>query len=159
MSKHVSVRWNGDLDFEGSDAAGAFVEMSQSDEKFGPATLVLAALAGCAGMDVTSIMSKKQVPFDSYRVEVEGRQRRGYPRLYTSITVEHVVTGSNVDDQAVARSIELSARKYCVVGASLASGDAEINHRMRVTDERGERIRDCLTVGPKGKGLSHYEDD
>lgn len=159
MTKHVSVRWIGDLDFEGTDAGGAIVEMSQSDEKYGPASLVLSALAGCTGMDAVSIMSKKQVPFDSYRLEVEGRQRKDYPRLYTSITVEHVVTGSSIDDAAVARSIELSARKYCVVGASLASGDAEINHRMRITDERGERVRDCVTVGPKGQGLSHSGDD
>jgi putative redox protein len=155
MTKHINARWKGELEFEGGDEVGAIVPMSQSDEAFGPASLVLAALAGCTGMDVVSIMGKKQVGFDSYRVELDAEQRRDYPRLFTSITVEHVVTGSNIEDKAVARSIELSARKYCVVGASLASGDAEIKHRMRITDEGGERSRECLTVGPHGKGLSH----
>jgi putative redox protein len=158
MVKRVTARWDGELDFEGADEAGATVSMSQSDEAFGPASLVLAALAGCTGMDVVSIMGKKQVGFDAYRVEVEAEQRRDYPRLFTRITVVHIVAGANIEDEAVARSIELSARKYCVVGASLASGDAEIRHRMRITDERGERSGECLTIGPQSKGLSHDED-
>jgi putative redox protein len=158
MTKHISARWNGELEFEGADEAGAIVPMSQSDEAFGPASLVLAALAGCTGMDVVSIMGKKQVGFDGYHVELEAEQRRDYPRLFIRITVEHVVTGSHIEDKAVARSIELSARKYCVVGASLASGDAEIRHRMRITDDAGERSQDCLTVGPRGKGLAHTGD-
>jgi putative redox protein len=89
-------------------------------------------------------------------VEVAGEQREAYPRLFTSITVEHVVTGTDIDDKAVARAIELSARKYCAVGATLATGDARINHRMRIIDEAGERTCDCVTIGPKGQGLSQY---
>lgn len=157
MTKHIRARWTGDLDFEGIAESGAVVEMSQADERFGPSALVLAALAGCTGMDAVSIMTKKRVAFDDYRVEVHGEQREDYPKLFTSITVEHIVTGSNIDDKAVSRAIELSARKYCVVGASLATGDTSINHRMRVIDESGERTCDCLTVGPRGKGLAHYE--
>ena len=59
----------------------------------------------------------------------------------------------------MARAIELSARKYCMVGATIASGDCTINHRMRIIDEQGERTCDCLSIGPRGAGLSHYEDD
>ena len=157
MSKHVSVRWNGELEFEATDQDGASVAMSTEPDRYGPAALVLAALAGCTGMDAVSIMTKKKVAFDSYHVEVDGEQREDYPRLFTSITVEHVLTGSGIEDKAVARAIELSARKYCVVGATLATGDASINHRVRITDEQGERTCDCLTIGPRGAGLSHYE--
>jgi putative redox protein len=158
MSKHVSARWDGGDDFEATDEGGAVVGMSQAEDRFGPAALVLAALAACTGMDAVSIMTKKRVAFHSYRVDVEADQRTDYPRLFTSISVEHVITGSAIEDRAVSRAIELSARKYCVVGASLASGDAQISHRMRITDESGERTCDCLTIGPHGKGLSHHED-
>lgn len=158
MSKHVSVRWKGKLDFEATDRDGAVVEMSTSPDRYGPAALVLAALAGCTGMDAASIMSKKRVEVASYRVEVEGQQREAHPRSFTSIIVEHIVDGKAIDDKAVARAIELSARKYCVVGATLATGDTSINHRVRITDEQGERTCDCLTIGPMGAGLSHYED-
>ena len=87
-------------------------------------TNVLAALAGCTGMDAASIMSKKKVAVDKYTVEVDGQQRESYPRSFTAITVDHVIEGKDIDDKAVARAIELSARKYWVVGATLASGDA-----------------------------------
>lgn len=158
MTKHISARWTGELEFEGTDAGGAVIEMSQADEKYGPSALLLTALAGCTGMDAVSIMTKKRVAFDSYRVEVAGEQREDYPRAFTAITVEHVVSGSGIDDEAVARSIELSARKYCMVGANIAAGDTTINHRLRVTDEQGARVRDCLTIGPRGAGLAHYEE-
>ena len=71
--------------------------------------------------------------------------------------VEHIVEGRGISDKAVSRAIELSARKYCMVGATLATGDCSINHRMRISDEQGERTCDCITIGPRGAGLSHYE--
>lgn len=157
MTKQVTVRWHGELDFNGTDEAGVIVPMSPKSDDFSPGPLLLAALGGCAGMDAVSVMAKKQVAFDEYQVVVRGEQREAYPRSYTTITVEHVVTGTTIDDKAVARAIELSARKYCMVGATIAAGDTTIKHGMRITDESGERTCDCITVGPKGAGLSHYE--
>jgi len=158
MTKHVTVRWHGELDFDAADEAGAIVPMSSKDDVFGPGLLMLAALGGCTGMDAVSVMTKKRVAFDDYRVEVVGQQREAYPRSYTSITVEHIVRGEDVDDKAVARAIELSARKYCMVGATVASGDCTINHRLRIIDGSDERTCDCITIGPRGAGLSHYQD-
>jgi putative redox protein len=158
MTKQATVRWHGELEFDATDTDGAIVPMSTKDDAFSPATLLLAALGGCSGMDAVSVMTKKQVAFDEYSVEVQGEQREAFPRAYTIITVEHIVRGRGIEDKAVARAIEISARKYCTVGATIAAGDTTINHRMRITDERGERVCDCVSIGPKGKGLSHYED-
>jgi putative redox protein len=159
MTKHVTVRWSGRMEFEGTDeSGGASVAFSARDEVFGPGLMMLAALGGCTGMDAISIMTKKQVAVEEYVVDVQGEQRVDFPRMYTSITVEHRVRGRAIPDKAVIRAIELSARKYCMVGANLASGDTVIHHRTRVTDEAGEREWDCVTIGPKGKGLSHYEE-
>jgi putative redox protein len=157
MTKHVTVRWHGELDFDAADAGGAIVPMSSREDVFGPSQLVLAALGGCTGMDAVSVMTKKKVDFDEYHVEVTGEQRDSFPKAFTSIVVDHIVSGRAVNDKAVARAIELSARKYCTVGATIATGDCSINHRLRITDEQGERTCDCLTIGPRGAGLSHYE--
>lgn len=157
MTKQVTVRWHGELDFDAADAAGAIVPMSPKDEALSPSLLLLAALGGCTGMDAVSVMTKKRVDFHEYRVEVRGEQRDAFPKAYTSIVVEHMVKGHSVDDKAVARAIELSARKYCTVGATIATGDCSINHRLRITDDGGERTCDCITIGPRGAGLSHYE--
>ena len=156
MEKHVSVRWQGDLGFVATSETGASVLMDSTDppESYRPPTLVLAALAACTGMDAISIMRKKRVPVERYAVDAVGTQRDEHPRIFTAIVVTHVVEGPAIDDIAVARAIELSARKYCTVGATLASGSASINHRFVVRDEAGERTCDCLTIGPHGKGLS-----
>ncbi len=157
MTKHVTVRWHDELDFDATTAGGAIVPMSSKDAAFSPSLMLLAALAGCTGMDAVSVMTKKRVDFDAYRVEVTAEQRESHPRAFTSIVVEHIVDGRAVADKAVSRAIELSARKYCTVGATIATGDCSINHRMRIVDEQGERTCDCITIGPRGAGLSHYE--
>jgi putative redox protein len=160
MNKHITGRWGGNaLDFTGSGDDGATVQLGSADapQTFRPAELVLASLAGCTGMDAISVMAKKRLQVESYEVEATGTQREEHPRFFTHIVVEHVVRGRSIDDKAVARAVELSARKYCVVGANLASGDTDINHLVRIIDENGERTCDCLTIGPKGAGLSHYE--
>jgi putative redox protein len=108
-------------------------------------------------MDALSIMAKKRQTVERYEVVVSGRQREEHPRTFTDIDVEHVVEGRGLDDAAVARAIELSARRYCVVGASLAAGDTSIRHRSRIRDEAGERTCDCITIGPLGAGLTIRE--
>ena len=155
MEKRVSLLWQGNLDFEATSADSLAVGMAGGDsaKAFRPAALMLASLAGCTGMDAVAIMLKKRVQVDRYTVEVTGQQRDEHPRSFHSIVVEHVVEGTAIDDKAVARSIELSARKYCAVGATIASGDATINHRMRIVDASGQRECDCLTIGPEGAGL------
>ncbi len=160
MEERINARWSSDLDFTGTSEDGASVAMGgpTSPETFRPAGLLLVALASCTGMDAVSIMSKKRVQIESYEVEAVGIKRDTHPRSFSSIVVDHIVKGTSIDDKAVTRAIELSARKYCVVGANLATGDTTINHRFRIIDENGERTCDCLTIGPRGKGLSHYED-
>ena len=160
MEKRLIARWSSGLDFTCTSEDGISVPMGGPDnpDAFRPAALVLAGLAGCTGMDAISIMVKKRLSILSYTVEAVGTQRDEHPKFFTHIVVDHVIEGTSVDDTAVARAIELSARKYCVVGANLASGDTSINHRFVIRDENGERTCDCLTIGPKGAGLSHYED-
>lgn len=160
MEKHISVHWQGELGFVATSESDARVLMDSTDPpgSYRPPTLVLAALGACTGMDAISIMRKKRVFVERYHVEVVGTQRDEHPRVFTSIVVDHIVEGRAIDDTAVARAIELSARKYCTVGANLASGEASINHRMRITDEAGQRTCDCVTIGPHGKGLSLYEE-
>jgi putative redox protein len=161
MEKRVDARWVAGtaMDFEARNEAGAMVVMGSLDSpEFRPAALVLAGLAGCTGMDAISIMAKKRQQVERYEIEAVGQQREEHPRFFTSIVVTHSVEGRSIEDAAVHRAIELSARKYCIVGANLASGDTSINHRVRITDENGERFCDCLTIGPRGKGLAHYEE-
>ncbi|HXF68400.1 MAG TPA: OsmC family protein, partial [Thermoflexus sp.] len=92
--------------------------------------LVLAALAGCTAMDVLAILRKKRQPLEGFAMEIRGERAPEHPKVYTDIDLLYIVKG-NVDPQAVVRAIELSATKYCSVGAMLRK-TARIRYRYRI---------------------------
>ncbi len=96
-----------------------------------PLEMVLVALAGCTAMDVISILRKKRQVVTDYRVRVAATQRAEHPRVYTRIVVQHVVSGPEVSEVAVARAVELSATRYCPVSAMLSQA-CPITHQYRV---------------------------
>jgi putative redox protein len=127
--KQVSLKYEGGLRFVASTGSGHQVTMDNATGDAGPrpTELILAAIAGCTAMDIVEIMRKKRQNIDAYSVEVSGSQREIAPNVFTEIRVTHVVDG-DVETEAVRRSIELSATKYCSVGAQIASGAARVSH-------------------------------
>jgi putative redox protein len=116
------VKWTGKRQFIGTDEAGHSVVMDAMPEYkgegsgFRPVELVLHGLAACTGMDVIAVLEKKRQDVRGLEVNVEGVQRTDeYPKIYTDVAVEYVVTGYGVNPEAVARAIELSESKYCSV--------------------------------------------
>lgn len=114
----VSARWTGEkLNFVGTDARGKTVEMG--GDNVTPGQMLLLALAGCTGMDVVSILQKKRQQLSDLEVEVVAEQDDEYPKPYQNIKVTFTVKGKEIDSKSVARAIELSTDKYCVVGQTL----------------------------------------
>jgi putative redox protein len=85
-----------------------------------PMELLLVALGSCTGMDVVSILRKKRQHVTGYRIEVVGARATDHPHVFTSITLRHIVHGSDVTADAVRRAIELSEQKYCPAYAMLS---------------------------------------
>ncbi len=102
------------------------------DQRVGPSPMeaVLVALASCTSMDIASILRKKRQAAVAYEIAVRGERSDEHPRVYTSIVVEHRVTG-DVDLEALRRSVELSATRYCPVNAML-SASVRIEHSLRL---------------------------
>ena len=59
----VSVKWTGGRQFLAADEAGHVVVTDSEGQGFKPPDLLLAALVGCAGVDVVSILEKKRQVF------------------------------------------------------------------------------------------------
>jgi putative redox protein len=78
-----------------------------------PMELLLMGTAGCTAMDVISILRKQRQDVTAYQVRIHGTRAPTDPKVYTDITLEHIITGHNVNEAAVARAIELSVNKYC----------------------------------------------
>jgi putative redox protein len=111
--------------FEGTGGSGhsfiidASAEFGGQDAGIRPMEAVLASLGACSGMDVISILRKKKQDVTGYEINLHGERAEEHPRVYTSITVEHVIRGRGIDSNAVSRAVELSTDKYCSVLAML----------------------------------------
>ncbi len=128
--REVRVEHEEDHVFRGFSSKGVEVVMGTLDGEpkgLSPMELVLAALGGCAGIDVVDILRKARQQVTGYEIRVRGERADEHPRVYTWIEVQHVLTGIDLQPEAVERAVRLSAEKYCSVSAMLAQG-REVRH-------------------------------
>lgn len=119
--------------------------LTGEDPTASPKEAVLAALAGCTAMDVAAILRKKRQHAATYEIAVSAESAADHPRVFTTITAEHRVSGA-VDPEALRRSIELSSTRYCPVNAML-SKSVTIEHWYRLTDANGVASEALVSVG------------
>ena len=136
----------------GGTASGHSVlfDTEEGDSAARPMEVLLAALGACGGMDVLSILRKKQQPIGFYHVRVEGERRDEHPRIFTEIRVVHEVEGPGVDVAALKRAIELSAGRYCSISAMLSSGVVKISHWyvLRGATPGDDEVGEVMVTGP-----------
>jgi putative redox protein len=150
--KSAEIRHEGGLRFTARTGSG--FEIAMDDETGGsaprPTEVLAAAIGGCTGMDVASILAKKQQIVSRYAVRVDGHPRTAHPHAFQRIDIVHEVEGPAIDVEAVRRAIELSATRYCSVSTAQAAGIAEIHHRYVVTSPAGSTpvAGEALVTGP-----------
>jgi putative redox protein len=125
------------------------IDSAEGDSGPRPAELLVVAQAGCTAMDVIAILRKKRQVVTRYEVRVAGEQRDDPPpHVFERMRVIHALEG-DIDIDALRRTIELSATKYCTVTGNLASGVTEIHHAYVVRDAAGEEHYGTVVVtGP-----------
>jgi len=152
--KTINAHHTGGLRFVVSTGSGHDVisDDGESDTGPRPTELLLASLVACAAMDVVSLLVKKRQQFTDFRVEGRGSQQADYPQVYTEIELIHIVEGPAIEEQAVRRSIELSATKYCPINAMVSAGPTAVHHRYRIIDPSeqagGTREGEVIVTGP-----------
>jgi putative redox protein len=114
------------LRFRATNDAGRTILLDSGKDAIAPNPMevLLAALGGCAGMDVIAILRKQRQQVTAYAIELVGQRRDEHPRAYTAIEVVHRVTGRNLSAAAITEAIRLTDTKYCSVYATLAPGVA-----------------------------------
>ncbi len=119
-----------------------------------PTETLLGALAACAAMDVASILRKKRQRVLGYQIAVTAERADEHPRVFTSITIEHRVSG-DVEPEALRRSVELSALAYCPVNAMLSAA-VRVEHRyaLRRGGELPEAAALVTVTGPRRSPVS-----
>ena len=122
MKQSIKASWKGDLAFE-TELNGHKLVMDAPEEGGGhdlgprPKILMLAALAGCTGMDVVSILGKMRVPIDKCDVHVEANMTDEHPKLYDKMHVIYEFTGKNLPPEKLEKAVRMSEETYCGVGA------------------------------------------
>jgi putative redox protein len=119
--KEVVAEWKGGDAFIGSNPRGGTVQMGVLDGKpgIGPMEMLLLGVAGCTGIDITSILQKKRQPLQDMRIRVCGKRADTYPMVYTEIEVTYYLWGDDLSAKAVEQAIQLSEEKYCSASAML----------------------------------------
>jgi putative redox protein len=136
----AKVTWKGKMSFTGTADSGFTLPLGTEpvvggdNDGFRPMELMAISLAGCTAMDVISILQKKRQEVTGFEVKVHADRADEFPKVFTHVTVEYIVTGRNVDPTAIERSIELSATKYCPAQAMLAKAVA-IEHKYTIIEK------------------------
>jgi len=97
-----------------------------------PMQTVLAALCGCSGVDVVSILKKQKQTYSSFKIFVDGeREKHKQPSLWENVRIRFEFTG-NVEPAKAYRASELSVTKYCSVAETLRRAGATITYQVFV---------------------------
>jgi len=111
-------------------------EVGGEGKGFVPMELMAVSLAGCTAMDVISILRKKRQDVTDFEVQVEAPRAEQHPKVFTRATIDYIVTGHSVDEKAVARAIELTAKSYCPAQAMLGKA-MPIDLRYQIFEDNG----------------------
>jgi putative redox protein len=143
MTETVETNWVGNMVFE--SAIEEFKMTMDSDEQYGethkgprPKLILLGALAGCTGMDMMSILKKKQVIPDTFRISVTGELAETYPKSYKKIHIIYELKGkgyyNNADILAkTERALKLSQDTYCAISAMIRNS-CEMTYELNLLD-------------------------
>ncbi len=127
MKHTVNTSWQGNMKFD-AVVSGHHVVMDAlpvvggNDEGARPKELMLAALAGCTGMDMVSILKKMRVEPEFFNIRVEAEMTEEHPKHYTSMHIIYEFKGENLDMEKLQKAIKLSQDQYCGVSASYRKG-------------------------------------
>jgi len=125
--------------FAGKSDTNHWITMDNSAEFGGnsagssPKELILLGLAGCTATDVITILKKKRVDINDFKINVTAEVAEEHPKVFTKIHLEYLFFGENIPSKDVERAIELSRTKYCSITKMLEK-TVEITHSFKIID-------------------------
>ena len=138
MKTNYVTKWIDAMAFE-TEINGHKVIMDAT-EKFGgkdrgprPKPLLIAALTGCTGMDVASMLKKMKVEYDTFEIETESEMTDEHPKTYNKMNLIYKFTGKNLSSNKIEKAVKLSQEKYCGVSALLEKG-LELTYTIEVKE-------------------------
>ena len=129
--KKVRAVYNGGMNFS-ADIDGHILQIDTNEENGGnnlgprPKALMLAALSGCTGFDIVSILNKMRVDFSDFTVSSEANSTDTEPSVYDEVRIIYSIKVKEEDEFKVEKAVHLSKDKYCGV-SKMFEGFARVN--------------------------------
>ncbi|MBC7534611.1 MAG: OsmC family protein [Ferruginibacter sp.] len=121
MSHHISTVFNQGMSFTAIVDSHTVNMDSQEDSSLesgaSPKKLMLAALAGCTGIDVVSILNKMKVVFSEFSIDITARMTETHPKIYDHVKITYKIKLAEEDKPKMEKAVKLSEEKYCAVSA------------------------------------------
>jgi putative redox protein len=140
MKERFTTTWQQDMSFItqlGSHAVRTEATMDHGGTGAapGPKSLLIAALSGCTGLDVISILKKMKVSVDEFTIDIEAQESEEHPRVYTALHLIYRFAGHELDRKKLERAVQLSQETYCPVNAMLKKAVA-ISYEVRIIESQ-----------------------
>jgi len=118
VTHQVNTVFNGGMAFTAS-INGHEVSMDTTPDDGGqdsgpsPKRLMLAALAGCTGIDIVSILNKMKVDFSDLSINVHAGLSAEHPKIYNIVKVTYKIKLAEEDKPKMIRAVNLSKDNNC----------------------------------------------
>lgn len=116
----INAVFNGGMNFT-ANLNGHKIEIDTDESRGGknlgtrPKALMLAALAGCTGLDVVGILNKMRVNFTDLSINIEAHLTEEEAAIYDGVVVTYTIKVDKTDESKVEKAVKLSQEKYCGV--------------------------------------------
>lgn len=136
MKHRIESDWKGKMKFD-TEVNGHHFFIDQAGENGDnsgprPKPLMLAALAGCTGMDVISILKKMRQEVEYFNVVVEGDTEDEHPNAYVRMHIIYEFSGRDLEMEKIEKAISLSMERYCGVSAVYRKAGIEMTHEVKI---------------------------
>jgi len=119
-SQKINLSWKEAVHFE-SNGPGGIVPIDGPEDMGGegkgvrPKAMMLSSLAGCAGIDISSLITKMRMDVQTFDIDVEGELTDENPKFYHKVKVDFNFYGDNLNEKKIKKAVDLSVDSYCGV--------------------------------------------
>ena len=104
-----------------------------------PMQMLMMAAAGCAAIDIISILKKQKQEIIDFEIEADGEREtptlKGEAAVFKDVNILFRLTGK-IDPEKAKRAVELSMEKYCSASKTLRLAGAKINYTVSVNEKK-----------------------
>ncbi|WP_066759730.1 OsmC family protein [Crocinitomix algicola] len=120
MKNSVTAHWRQNMQYtvqnpEGEVNLDASPEHGGENKGLRPKALMLTSLAGCTGMDISSLFKKMRIDVSNVSIEVSAELTDEHPKTYKNTHIVYTFQGKNLPEDKIKKAVDLSVNKYCGV--------------------------------------------